>query len=228
MCVWPFVDATADEIAREQAHITVIRALSGNTPFNAVRYLYDRLNIIDAKTSALLRFNAFFFAGFSVLAAILRDRTHVLPVWAQWILVAALVALVLSTAVCFVMFRLQFDHVTRLSGGLIARLPACNKAAGAACGDPASCVAVPPCPLGVICAEIRQYGNRTSPRPIEEYEDTFFRITIRRQRYLRCALFFSGLSGILFVVVTCVAAGPTVTPRIASSLVKAVTGHSLP
>jgi hypothetical protein len=50
--MWP--QSSEQELKAERVHYEIIRNLVANNAFNAVRYLYDRLNILDAKAQGLL------------------------------------------------------------------------------------------------------------------------------------------------------------------------------
>ena len=49
-----WADANRVPLAKERLHYIAIRNLASNNDFNAIKYLYDRLNIIDAKAQGLL------------------------------------------------------------------------------------------------------------------------------------------------------------------------------
>jgi len=109
----------AEELERlfpaEEAHYEFLKGLENKEQW-AVKYLYDRLNIIDSKTGALLRVNSTII-GFLGAIAVFLARSETGPfanhkaVFLYWI-VANLVILVASDLISlFGIFWLRFDRI---------------------------------------------------------------------------------------------------------------------
>jgi hypothetical protein len=80
-----------------------------------IKYLYDRLNILDSKTSALLRFNGVMLGFVAVLALrIIESKDLNLRPHPGWYLGGCVVILLLLTFAewqAFKIFSLQFDRI---------------------------------------------------------------------------------------------------------------------
>jgi hypothetical protein len=178
----------------ERTHFEVIRALTGNE-FNAIKYLYDRLNIIDAKTSALLRFNALLFGIITLVVSVgLRSQSPPSLLnywWQELIFVLVFLTIAVSTIFCFQMLPLQFDHVTDAGSPVDARITEkceCTKQAM----DVAQCRKPEMCLLRLLMA-----AKSEKKRTLADYENLFFSITIRRLTCLRWAIRLAVISALL-------------------------------
>jgi hypothetical protein len=111
---------TADDLKRlfpaDEAHYQFLKTLDPREQW-AVKYLYDRLNIVDSKTGAMLRVNSVII-GFLGTIAVLLARTDVKISWAGkaavlcWI-TANLAILTISDLISLgAIFWLRFDRIT--------------------------------------------------------------------------------------------------------------------
>lgn len=188
------------ERSRERKHYLVIRYLSGSH-YDAIDYLYNRLNIIDAKTSTLMTVNGLLLATMTFLlgAAVSTDHEYlhfVSPkddpgMWFDKTLIAATIVVVLfltlSTICCFFIFSLTFDHIVSDKG-------------------------VPTNPDRPSVAELETVLNGNAPYgagssstivaagTLTDYEESFFCVTIKRQRYLRWASWFAKIAGLVVML----------------------------
>ncbi len=104
-------------IASEHLHFAIIQTLADNNDFNAIRYLYDRLNIIDAKAQGLLTRNGLLLTVVSIVGSIkLRGDTNaenfLSAAWEQYCFGVGFVLLVTSTLLTFPLVLLRFDNIT--------------------------------------------------------------------------------------------------------------------
>jgi hypothetical protein len=77
-------------------------------------YLYTRLNVIDTKTSALLRVNSTIIGFLGAIVVFLLGRGSEFPVDKRYVLVPIiflLVVLVTSDILSFQIFRIRFDRI---------------------------------------------------------------------------------------------------------------------
>jgi hypothetical protein len=124
-------------------------------------------------------------------------RILLVPLIAVAVLVVVL--LMISTSYCFRIFSLTFDHVVIADAGLLK--------VDATTG---SLVAPDPKPtLGEITNVMAGYGpygaasSSTHPKQVgslTDYEERFFDITIKRQKFLKSASCYAKGAGILVVV----------------------------
>lgn len=196
-------DGVSDaERSRERKHYLAIRYLS-ESRYDAIDYLYNRLNIIDAKTSTLMTVNGLLLATMTFLlgAAVSADGKylHLVPardpsfVWFDKALIAAALIVVLfltlSTICCFLIFSLTFDHIEK------GRLPKFDDKPTE--GE-----------LTLLAADMVAYGAGSSIAIAEnvakdtlaDYEESFFCVTIKRQRYLRWASRFAKIAGLVVML----------------------------
>lgn len=179
---------------RERIHFHVVRALADNNDFNAVRYLYDRLNIIDSKAQGLLTRNGLLLTVISILGSVkLRSggESFLSSALEQWAFGAGFILLMASTFMTFSFVRLRFDNVTVIpSLKVFDRLKeGCACEPGGPCADPTRCRA----------GQASELAARVAPpRTFDEYVDTFLHITLERQRKLRLAQRATITASVLF------------------------------
>jgi hypothetical protein len=104
-------DATADN---DRAHFDALTQLHESQRWG-IKYLYDRLGIIDNKTSALLRFNGVAMGFLAVLVSRILERPE-LFVEPRKLTVVATIALFLfgyAEVQAFNIFWLRFDRVAQ-------------------------------------------------------------------------------------------------------------------
>jgi hypothetical protein len=199
-----------DPHSLERKHYLAIRYLT-QSRYDAISYLYNRLNIIDAKSSTLLNVNGLLMTATVFLAGALvhADAEHVALPGARfslywWVILGTAFTVLLlsaSTGCCFWIFRLRFDHITAPGGGL-GRPEA---------GDYTSLRVSDDALFDMLRdTKTQKYGagsgvqpgerldkERRENRTLAVYEETFFEITIDRQRWLRWAWFCSMGAGLI-------------------------------
>jgi len=206
------------KLLAERKHYAVIRALAGQR-LDAVQYLYNRLNIVDAKSASLLQVNGFILAVMTFMTAsvfTLSNQGQVVekgqsaaadkivnlaqiahaPLAAMMpeFFLLALVLLAISTLLCFFIFHLRFDHVSAWSDGLADQL---KTDATLHSGLQSLLGAKRPKPAVGECSG----GNgNVGEGSLERYEEEFFVVTIRRQDYLRWASRLSRVSGLVLIL----------------------------
>ncbi|MBV8452819.1 MAG: hypothetical protein JOZ29_11170 [Deltaproteobacteria bacterium] len=105
------------QFPREETHYEFLRTLSGQEQWT-IKYLYDRLNIIDSKTGALLRVNSTImgFLGAIVVLLARRDLVPDLTLHKGWFLffmILDLLVLLASDIVSLIgIFWLRFDRIS--------------------------------------------------------------------------------------------------------------------
>jgi hypothetical protein len=193
----------------ERLHYTVIRHLAENNDFNAIKYLYDRLNIIDAKAQGLLTRNSLLLTVVSIIGSVkLRggnDLKFLCSAWEQWAFAIGFVLLVISTLSTLYWMFFRFDHITQVPAQARERMEKlCQcKQDGTLDPDaavPAVCPRAKPCSLALASGLAQQIGTHT--HSLEQYEDLFFSITIDRQdklRFAQCATFLSSIVFFLLI-----------------------------
>ncbi len=194
-------------------------------PLDVLRYLYDRLNIIDRKAGVILRINATTLGILGVLVSLAlgRDPATAQPVVPLFgtplfgaLVMVVLVGAVVSSTLCFALGRLAFDHVTQPpdflgaaddEGGVTRRL-----AAGRARLIEALCAAQPSArdrrwfvrhdrgAWAAILDCVARGGSVGGHRSLYDYEDAFFRITVARQAMLVWARFFGALGWLAYIL----------------------------
>jgi hypothetical protein len=175
---------TEAALNNDRLHFRIMLGLCGNNEFNAIKYLYDRLNIIDAKAQGLLTRNGLLLTVVSIFGSLkLRDNTaHILTSpSSQLLFLAGFACLMFSTLATFFFITLKFDHITKIPEVLAKRPPPCPECASAQ-GAPTVCTRQGNCNLKT--AEDIQ-SRIVHPRTLENYTETFFEITIKRQFWLR-------------------------------------------
>lgn len=219
-------DPLPTELLAEEIHYRIVGEIAPNNRFNAIKYLYDRLNIIDAKAQGLLTRNGLLLTTVSIIASTQIGKVYpfLYHPLAQFGFVIAYLLLVTSTVITFPIMRLRFDNLTVVPEAAKTQLAA---ACGCADKDPARCVTDPACDHRRLLARIgelteadareaRWFGR--SGRCLEEYEKTFFALTVKRQAQLRraqdCTIWASYLffAVILYIFVMAIFAPPPVKP----------------
>ena len=102
----------AASVENDQAHFASLIALDERERWG-IKYLYDRLGIIDNKTSSLLRFNGVAMGFLAILASRILER-HELVANPRALLVVAMIALLLfgfAEYQALKIFWLQFDRI---------------------------------------------------------------------------------------------------------------------
>lgn len=97
----------------EEAHYAYLTGLDPGKQWG-VKYLYDRLNIIDAKTSALLRVNSTIIGFLGAIVALIPRAQPGFPPHKGLFLIFAIAILMILAAsdiLSLRIFRLKFDHV---------------------------------------------------------------------------------------------------------------------
>ncbi|MGA2779334.1 MAG: hypothetical protein ABSF94_17400 [Steroidobacteraceae bacterium] len=193
------------QLHAERVHYTVIRFLADNNDFNAIRYLYDRLNIIDAKAQGLLTRNSLLLTVVSILGAVkLRGDDHsklfLSSALEQSAFAIGFLLLMVSTISTLYWMFFRFDHITAVPPRVLERMKgdcACVKAGTLVEGGsiPTDCKHTKQCGLALL-AQNAVGQSRT----LEQYENEFFEITISRQNKLRFAQFATYLASIIFFV----------------------------
>jgi hypothetical protein len=110
----------AANMANDRAHVEALTQLTSQQQW-AIKYLYDRLGIIDNKTSGLLRFNAVVMGFLAVLATRFNDLGAKAP---KTLLSAACVTFVLLALAEYQAFRIFYlvtTHPLRRFDSSIAR-----------------------------------------------------------------------------------------------------------
>jgi len=183
-------DITEQQMNAERLHYTVIRHLADNNDFNAVKYLYDRLNIIDAKAQGLLTRNSLLLTVVSILGAVkLRGDAHAdkflaLPL-EQFAFLFGFLLLLISTLSTLSLMFLQFDHITEVPPKALARMrSACSCIKDGKAVDigsiPSACADREQCALARVTRD-----QLPRKHTLRDYEELFFEITIARQQQLR-------------------------------------------
>ena len=197
------------ELLAERIHYTVLANLVPNNHFNAVKYLYDRLNIIDSKAQGLLTRNGLLLTTVSIISATqIRAGTVFLhDLFWQAMFAIAYVLLVASTLATLRIMLLRFDSITVLPASAEALLQAsctCQAPRPAGCPDQPACAYRRAlrtiADLKAADRHVRLSSIR-SDHTIEAYEDLFFSITAERQTSLRLAQRFTIVATVLFFVV---------------------------
>jgi hypothetical protein len=204
-----------DDIAmlRERLHYENLKSLT-DKQLDVVRYLYMRLNIIDAKASYLLRINALtasvisllvsFSAkanGKSIFGLIAHERTL--------LLIVALVCIAIAFLLAFAIGELEYDRITdppiffnqvKIEGYVDTDHcetlpdPASGKRRFLGSYSEAEAKAI----VEIMQLSGDRFRNVSEPiRSLKNYEDEFFKITVARVRILRAARFFV-LFGVVF------------------------------
>ncbi len=90
---------TESNLNRERLHFKILVGLAGNNEFNAIKYLYDRLNIIDAKAQGLLTRNGLLLTVISIFGSVkLRgDGTRILTSLSSQVMFGLGFALLMSS-----------------------------------------------------------------------------------------------------------------------------------
>ena len=191
------------ELEIERKHYCVMCALADNR-FDAIQYLYGKLGVIDAKTGSLLQVDGVLFAIITFMtsasfvlasdgnsiANLARTAHALFPGMLAPIFILSLTMLAMSTALCFWIFSLRFDHIANSSSGLQKVLVEKGNSDAAARAERVEAMLAP---------EAANVARRV-PGSLEHYEDNFFRIIIQRQKLLRFASWLSGLSGALLAL----------------------------
>ena len=196
---------------RERLHYENLKSLT-DKQLDVVRYLYMRLNIIDAKASYLLRINALtasvisllvsFSAkanGKSIFELIAHERTL--------LLIVALVCIAMAFLLAFAIGELEYDRITdppiffnqvKIEGyedtqhrGTLPD-PASRRFLGNYSAEDTKAI------VEIVQLSGERFRDVDEPiRSLKKYEDEFFKITVARVRILRAARFFV-LFGVLF------------------------------
>ena len=196
---------------RERLHYENLKSLT-DKQLDVVRYLYMRLNIIDAKASYLLRINALtasvisllvsFSAkanGKSIFELIAHERTL--------LLIVALVCIAIAFLLAFAIGELEYDRITdppiffnqvKIEGyedtqhrGTLPD-PASRRFLGNYSAEDTKAI------VEIVQLSGDRFRNVSEPiRSLKNYEDEFFKITVARVRILRAARFFV-LFGVVF------------------------------
>jgi len=196
---------------RERLHYENLKSLT-DKQLDVVRYLYMRLNIIDAKASYLLRINALtasvisllvsFSAkanGKSIFELIAHERTL--------LLIVALVSMAMAFLLAFAIGELEYDRITdppiffnqvKIEGyedtqhrGTLPD-PASRRFLGNYSAEDTKAI------VEIVQLSGDRFRDVDEPiRSLKKYEDEFFKITVARVRILRAARFFV-LFGVLF------------------------------
>jgi hypothetical protein len=103
-------------VENDKTHFNALVALSPGQQWG-VKYLYDRLNIIDSKTSALLRFNGIALGFLTLLALRILEAHATLnlrPYAGSYLALCCVIFILLSYAEyqAFCIFYLKFDRIT--------------------------------------------------------------------------------------------------------------------
>jgi hypothetical protein len=190
----------------ERLHYTVVRHLVDNNDFNAIKYLYDRLNIIDAKAQGLLTRNALLLTVVSILGSVkLRGDKYagqfLSSLCEQWAFAIGFLLLGISTVSTLYWMFFRFDHITEVPAQALERMEQlCQCKLNGTLG--ADGKAPPGCPLAKSCgiALASEFASHIGAQKhsLEQYEDLFFSITIDRQDKLRFAQRATFVASIVF------------------------------
>ncbi len=184
------------EMIEERLHYENLKSFT-DKQLDVVRYLYMRLNIIDAKVGYLLRINTLTAGILGIIISLsLRDGVDLsskLPSYGLALLLVALGLMFLAFLICYAMGGLRYDHITEPSD-LINHID-----------------------IETYCLDVDAHHGSTRPshkdrrfmgtysidhirtiiaardqapaekRSLKDYEDLFFEITIQRQKMLRAA-----------------------------------------
>jgi hypothetical protein len=173
-------------LAQEFAHYGAITGLCKTGEFAAIKYLYDRLSILDSKTSGLLSVNAILVAVDTIL--VFRSSGSSSPPLNLTESIFSLLGFAL------LILYLRFDRITE------------DRTAKGSQGKPISCICVgalidPSCEYHralLILADpsnANPPANHCAPRTLLEYKEKFFRTTMRRERAYWWALSLMAASG---------------------------------
>ena len=108
-----------DKVGIDRAHFDYLIAVRGTAPGLTdqerwgVKYLYDRLGILDNKTSALLRFNGVAMGFLAVLVSRILEKPELFAIPRGLVLFAAFALLLFGFAEmrAFQIFWLRFDRI---------------------------------------------------------------------------------------------------------------------
>lgn len=193
-------DELSFPMAQEIAHYGAVTMLCSTGEFAAIKYLYDRLGILDAKTSGLLSVNAILAAAETIL--VFRDSGGgggSLIGWEAILWVVAFALLIVSSGLCVSILYLRFDRITEerssaLSGAKPLNCTCTETLSDAACEYHRALLVLAQSPKG---------GSSAEPRPrrtLADYKRRFFELTMSRERAYRRALLLMAFSGMITAV----------------------------
>ena len=197
------------ELLAQRIHYTALANLVPNNHFNAVKFLYDRLNIIDAKAQGLLTRNGLLLTTVSIIAStqIRPPSVFLYNAWWQTIFGVSYLLLVLSTLATLKIMLLRFDSVTVLPASADKRL---QESCICSSPRPGQCQVFEICGYRQVLLDIATLKEQESQLKLSAirsdymigaYEDAFFRLTITRQRALRVAQWFTIVATVSFFIV---------------------------
>jgi hypothetical protein len=105
----------ASNVFNDKAHLDELVKLDAREQW-AVKYLYDRLGIIDNKTSALLRFNAVAMGFLAVLATRIGEPGSAVQA-PKLLLGLSLLTFAMLAVAEYEAFRIFYLHFDRIAGG---------------------------------------------------------------------------------------------------------------